>query len=269
MNARVFFRLVRLGFVEVLRHPLARVVLALALVAFGLYTYAMLDGLRALQDSPHARFAAELLVQDGFAVLARFLWGLQLLLAVPLFAGERFTGALDTFWVRPVPRGLFLLARTLGRSLYFPLFVALYLLGAAFALVQHRLPLAPLAGPLVRHGIFDWLAVLVGMLLLLAFACLSSSRFLHALYWLLAYFAHLQLQVFVAHPSPSPLVDKAARMLAAAWAAAVAGASEPWLDTYYFGPWHLVRLLLSLAVGLATNAMLVWYLAQRAEVFHD
>ena len=269
MKPKLFFRFVRLGFFEVLRHPLARVVLFLVLLGLGLYTYLTLQMLEEFRETPHALLAAERSLDETFRPVATYLWAVQLLLALPLFAGERFTGTLDSLWARPIPRGAFLLARCFGRSWYYPLFVVLHLLAAGFALIKHGLPLSPLAGPLVRYGLFGWLGVLVAMLLLLAFACLSSSRFLHLVYWCLAFFAHVQLQTFLAEPGGNPLVRKVVAVLAAVWSTLVVGASPGWLDSFYFSPWHLARVVLSLAVGLAANTVLVLYLARRAEVFHD
>jgi ABC-type transport system involved in multi-copper enzyme maturation permease subunit len=269
MTPKLFLKMAWLGFKEVLRHPLARVLVVLALLGMGVYTFFILEALRGLSDSLNPNLAAERTLIGSFREAATFLWVLQMLLALPLFAAERFTGTLDSLWCRPLSRGGLLLARTLGRSLYFPLFAALYLIAAAAALVRHGVSLEPLVGPLLRHGLLDWLAVLCAMLLLVTFACLSSSRFLHGVYWLLACFGHVQLQDFISWSGGAPWVNGMVRVLAAVWAALVVGAPNSWLETYYLGPWHAARVALSLGVGLAVNSSLLFFLAERAEVFHD
>lgn len=257
------------GFTDVLWHPLSRFGLALILVTAGLLSWGVFESAQEYVGKPGQNFLVERLLREvlGAATTAVFIF--QMVLALPLLGNEKFQGLLDSVWARPVNRGAYLLSRACGRCLYFPLLMGLALAGVAVALRRAGIPWLVSWNLVLQHLVFPWLSCLTAIGLMLVFACVNTTRFLHGAYWLLAYVAAWQMAVFLERTPGQSLLLSAFRGFAAVWTSLVIGAPGSWIATFYHSPWHTWRLLLSYTVGLSANAFLVLALAPKVEVFHD
>lgn len=257
------------GFCDVFWHPLSRLGLAVILLMVALWSWAVFESAQEFAGKPAQNYLVEQSLRDMMSPLTVALFVFQMLLALPLLGSEKFQGLLDAVWARPVNRGKYVLARALGRCLYFPILAGLSLLGAAVALKRAGIPWLVNKNLLLQHLVFPWLSCLTAVSLMLVFACLNSTRLLHGAYWLLAYIAAWQMAIFIERIPGESWLLSVFRGFAALWTSLVIGAPSSWIDSYYHSPWHTWRLLLSFAVGLSANALLVLSLAKRVEVFHD
>ncbi|MFN3414384.1 MAG: hypothetical protein ACK42L_10035, partial [Thermoanaerobaculum sp.] len=158
------------GFSDVLWHALSRLALALILVTVGLLTWGVFESVQEYVGNPGQNLLVERVLHDvlGAATTAVFIF--QMVLALPLLGNEKFQGLLDSVWARPVNRGAYLLARALGRCLYFPLLMGLALVGIAVALRRAGIPWLVSGNLVLQHLVFPWLSCLTAIGLMLVFA---------------------------------------------------------------------------------------------------
>lgn len=257
------------GWTEVLWHPLSRGLLALTVPLLAGASVWFYDEARGLVGRQGQNLAVEILAESVLEPVQKALFLLQLLLVLPIVGVERFRGALDAIWTRPVSRSGYLLARVVGRSFFYPLLLSLLLAGLGVGLWQAGLPLAPLA-PLAGRGLlFGWLSSLTASTLLVALGCLATTRLMHGVYWALAYVAQQQLTVFITNTGGSGPWTGPLKVFWSFWTALVLGAPGTWIATSFLSSWHLARTLASFAFGLGSNILLLAALCRRAEVFHD
>ncbi len=265
---KFYMRTIGAAWLDVLRHRLSLVVLIISSLILGLALFAQLDTLRGLEFSPTKEVQAIRLVHAFYRSFSTGLIILQLIIAVPLIGVEKFQGYLDLIWYRPLHRGLWVSLRVFGRSLYFLMFSSISLAVSAYYFTQLRIPTAYLWELAWTVVVFPYFSVLTMMYLLAWLGCITTTRFMHVIYWIGLWFIHQQCQVFY-NVQPSSFWRDLVGALGRLVTALVMGASTDWMTTFYYSPQHLMRLLISLAFGLLVNIYLTVVLSSRLELFHD
>ena len=265
---RFYIRTIGAAWLDVLRHRLSLVVLIISSLVLGLALFAQLDILRGFEHDPLKEIRAVELVRSFYHTFGIGLTIVQLLIAVPLIGVEKFQGYLDLVWYRPLRRGLWMSLRVFGRSLYFLIFSTVSLAVSAYYFIHLRIPIAYFWELVWTVAVFPYLSVLTMMYLLAWLGCITTTRFMHVIYWIGFWFIHQQCRVFQTTHPPSFWHDLV-RVFGRLVTAIVMGAPSDWMATFYYSPQHLMRLLISLAFGLLVNIYLTVVLSSRLELFHD
>ncbi len=257
------------GFTDVLWHAFSRLSLGLILVIVAVSSWVVFEGVQEYVGKEAQNFMVEHVLRDVLGAATKAVFIFQMVLALPLLGNEKFQGLLDSVWARPVDRGKYMLARALGRCLYFPVVMGLAMVGVFLALKKAGLPWLVSKNLVLQHLLFSWFSCLTAVSLMLVFACVNTTRLLHGAYWLLAYIAAWQMAVFLENTPGEGWLFSAFRGFAALWTSLVVGAPDSWIASANHSPWHIWRLLLSYTVGLSANTALLLALAPKVEVFHD
>ncbi len=244
------------AFMEPLRHRVMLVMLLTVYLFLLLATYLWFNNI--LLKGEISAYLTYIEIAKFNWILFKYITVVMVFLFAPLFRHESLHHYSDLILYRPMPRSIYYIARILGRSLYYPFFTGGIVLMLTILFMLKGATLEFIRDILIQILFFQYIQVLVIGSFLCLLSTIATFWWFHVVYFA-GFLVILQQLNFALQNHTLPFGKTIAEAFQILLTSVIKGAPDLWFATYYIGPYHLLRLILSVTLAFSFNFMVgIW-----------
>ena len=251
------------SFMEPIRHRVMFMIILAAYLLLLIGTYLWFNNL--LGEGEISAYRTYVEMEQFNMILFKYITIFMIFLFAPLFRHESLHHYSDLILYRPIPRPAYYLARILGRSLYYPIFSGGIFTLIAILFMVKGVSLEFIWGFLIQILLFQYLQVLIMGAFLCLLSTIATFWWFHVIYFAGFWMMYQQLD-FALKNHTLPFGEFAVKGFLILLTAIMKGAPVFWFSTFSLGPYHCLRLTVSLVFALSFNFVLGAWLFNKMDL---